>query len=73
MRHILAGKAVSDRAQRTPTLLFVLVGVLLLRFAARVLFELLFHAPPRNTPRRPASPHHGTERPADAFTIAAWS
>lgn len=30
-------------------LLFVFVGLLLLRFTERVLFELLFHPPPRIT------------------------
>ena len=32
-------------------LLFRFVGVLLLRLAARMLFGLLFHDPPRNTRR----------------------
>ena len=37
-------------AQRNPLLLFVSSGVFLLRLAARTLFPLLFHAPPRTTP-----------------------
>jgi len=36
-------------AQRKPMLLFSLSGLLLFRFATRVLFALLFHEPPRNT------------------------
>jgi len=36
-------------AQRNPTLLLVLVGLLLLRFDTRRLFGLLFHDPPRKT------------------------
>ncbi len=36
-------------ANRNPLLLFRLDGLLLLRFAERALFALLFHEPPRNT------------------------
>ena len=36
-------------AQRNPLLLFVFDGLLLLRFAHRRLFVLLFHEPPRST------------------------
>jgi hypothetical protein len=38
-----------DRAQRKPTLLLMLSGVLLFRFAERTLLSLLFHEPPRST------------------------
>lgn len=37
------------RAQRKPLLLFSLEGLFLLRLAARRLFSLLFHEPPRTT------------------------
>ena len=48
---------------RNPMLLFVLPGLLLLRFATRQLFALLFQLPPRFTRfepdgRRPEFPHH---------------
>ena len=36
-------------AQRKPLLLFVFVGVLLLRLATRTFVVLLFQEPPRNT------------------------
>ena len=36
-------------AHRNPILLFVFVGLLLLRLAARTLFQLLFQLPPRST------------------------
>jgi len=38
-----------ETQQRKPMLLFVLFGSLLLRFATRMLFGLLFHEPPRHT------------------------
>jgi hypothetical protein len=37
------------RTTRNPMLLFLLSGVLLLRFADRQLLSLLFQLPPRNT------------------------
>ena len=43
-------------AQRNPLLLFVFVGLFLLRFEARRLFGLLFHEPPRNTRVERAGP-----------------
>ncbi|MDX9955821.1 MAG: hypothetical protein RBT75_17090, partial [Anaerolineae bacterium] len=39
----------AETPHRNPLLLFVSVGVFLLRFAPRVLFSLLFHEPPRST------------------------
>lgn len=42
-------KTMQNRAQRNPLFLFLLSGVFLLRLAARTLFSLLFHEPPRST------------------------
>jgi len=39
---------VGDTPHRNPTLSFRLSGLFLLRFAARALFRLLFHDPPRS-------------------------
>ena len=56
---------------RNPMLLFELVGLLLLRFATRQLFALLFQLPPRFTRfepdgRRPHCFHHAPTEPLRA-------
>ena len=48
-------------------LLLLLFGLLLLRFATRTLFQLLFHPPPRNT-LFSAWPHAATN---DIFHVTA--
>ncbi|HSG44545.1 MAG TPA: hypothetical protein VLA72_15460 [Anaerolineales bacterium] len=56
--HILVEETFSgsNREQRNPLLLFVFVGLFLLRLAERTLLLLLFHVPPRSTP--PVSLHN---------------
>ena len=48
-RRPLAKNRPPGLVRRKPLLLLRLSGLLLLRFAARALFALLFHEPPRNT------------------------
>jgi len=74
-----SGSLVTGLATRNPTLLFSLVGVLLLRFEERRLFSVLFQLPPRiprfsdvfrsGAPRTQSRREH---RPAQAPTLAMF-
>ena len=59
----------AETHKRTPTLLFVFVGLLLLRFAERQLWSLLFHEPPRSTRTEPGSAYPSTRRVGRAHQL----